>query len=69
FDEPQTTDETELATRYEDARERLVDAAYDVNMKGLGEAVLALADASHDLLYMLARTMDVAQEEVELDAV
>ncbi|MFU1787329.1 helix-turn-helix domain-containing protein [Vibrio cholerae] len=69
FDEPQTTDETVLATRYDDARERLVDAAYDVNMNGLGEAVLALADASHDLLSMLARPMDVAQEEVELDAV
>lgn len=51
FNEPQLADDKLLAQRYDGAQEQLTEVASNSQVpSGLGEAILALADASHDLM-------------------
>ncbi|MBY7824327.1 helix-turn-helix domain-containing protein [Vibrio fluvialis] len=64
FNEPQLVDETSLAQRYDSAQDHLTEVARSSQVpSGLGEAILALADASHDMMSVLVRPDNAQQEE------
>lgn len=64
FNEPQMVDEKSLVQSYEGAQDKLTEIASSSQMPGgLGEAILALADASHDLLSVVLLSSDNVQQD------